>query len=660
MSEQPLLPGIEHAIKLDRSVWDGFRPRPKVRSFDWICEHARMPDGRPFDPGMFPWAEGIIDAFDDPHTRFIVMQFASRLGKTATVHCILLMLACINPVPMMFASSTMELVKTSMRDKLSEMVDKCLPLRKKRLPRTSLYRIDLRDARLYAAWSGSVTMLSDKSIHTLHINECDKWDDSVNLEANSIDLAIERTKEFPTRKIFIESTPTITHRSRVERELMNSTNSRFHVPCPWCGCYQQLIFGNEGPEEVGGLTWDKDEKGHFDADLAYRTARYLCKSCKGAIKDEHRTKMIRAGVWVPDGCRAEDGKVLGDPKRSPVSQGFQLSSLYSMQLVWGDIASQWVKSWRVPRERQNFVNSWLGETFSLNAKAQTWEDLGERLCVEGHEYGVVPPEVGFLTVGIDRQIDHWVYWVHGWAKWRTSWLIAYGVEDDWDVLVREVIRRQYGKLTPVLTLVDSGYETDDTYRKCKEASKPRSYVYPSKGVKSLPSGAPYERRILDLTGRKTLEKSALFKHRGLAGQWIVFISTGYYQELVQGVLDGLSPGDQGSLTIPREAKDDEDMLQQLLNETLSSELDNKMYERREWIRIDEAIPNDFRDAWRYAACGADIYTRNAWGRVLPHGRAIVPEPTKGRAGRKEARKFIRRQERAKDKNGKKAGFIRRT
>ena len=77
-----------HAISSD--VWAIMRPRAKVRTWDWARDNVCDNQGMPFDAENFPWVEGVCDAFDDPHVRVIVMQWASRISKTfATQTCAL-------------------------------------------------------------------------------------------------------------------------------------------------------------------------------------------------------------------------------------------------------------------------------------------------------------------------------------------------------------------------------------------------------------------------------------------------------------------------------------------------------------------------------------------------------------------------------------------
>jgi len=86
-------------------------PPPRVRSSEWLPNHVVMPQGTetggmPFSLSDFPHVEGVLAAFDDQHVRRIVLQWASRLGKTTTCLSLKALVAGTNPRNMMFASPT--------------------------------------------------------------------------------------------------------------------------------------------------------------------------------------------------------------------------------------------------------------------------------------------------------------------------------------------------------------------------------------------------------------------------------------------------------------------------------------------------------------------------------------------------------------------------
>jgi len=73
-----------------------------------------------------------------------------------------------------------------------------------------------------------------------------------------VSLAIQRTTEFAHNKeIVMASTPTIKGISRIELAWRESDQRDYFVPCPQCGCFQVLAFGDgTGP----GAVWPEGKQ----------------------------------------------------------------------------------------------------------------------------------------------------------------------------------------------------------------------------------------------------------------------------------------------------------------------------------------------------------------------------------------------------------------
>lgn len=64
----------------------------------------------------------------------------------------------------------------------------------------------------------------------------------VDGEGDPINLAMDRTRTFTRRKVFMLSTPKITGLSRIEAAFEESDRRQYWVPCPVCREYQILKF----------------------------------------------------------------------------------------------------------------------------------------------------------------------------------------------------------------------------------------------------------------------------------------------------------------------------------------------------------------------------------------------------------------------------------
>lgn len=574
-----------------------------------------------------------MDAFDNHRVRTIALQFATRLGKTFLGQCLSIFVADVDPAPSMHANSTETLAKQVL-ERTYKMIRgrsrlKALLLKKhEKDQRQDL--IEFVGNLLYGAWARSVSTLADKDIKFQHGGEVDKWEQaSTSKEADPLELFLDRAKNYQsTRKVLVESTPTVKGSSRIENFLQAGTYCRLYVPCPECRRYQTL--------EMSGIKWDHPEGERSDPALAFETARYVCKFCESEIYDHSRNWMIRRGVWAPQGCEVIDeiailvaeeritsreGEhwrgwssspwVAGVPYRDGPDASYQLSSLYALTLSWGDIAKKWVECQGKAQKLRNFVNQWLGETWESRKSKSTSELVAERIGTDLRSK-VVPAWARFLTVTIDQQAADggfvvFVLMAHG-PEDRVA-VIGHGMADSlawvWDNVCTVAYPFEDAPdefLIPKVTAIDSGWNTRATYQFCQEHEK----CFPLKGADSDLGGQPYRVSILDKSSRTNA-----------AGQKLILVATDFWETDLQHRLDEVEAGEDGSLSLSRDVAGDFEYLDQLLNATVSDKDDSRGNARLLWVKKDKDNPNDFRDATRYGLCLGAIILSDLDGRYPP-------------------------------------------
>lgn len=618
-----------------------FAPRARTRLLDWCIENVQTHDGRPYDHFAYPHLGapgGPCDSFDDPQVRDIWLQFASRLGKTFFGNASLLFSVANRPAPMMFASAQ-EKLAVEVVSRVYGMLARCKVLKDQMRPenRRTQDRIDLDECRIWVGWSRSTATLADKAVKVGQANEIDKWErQSTSKEADPLKLFDDRFKEYPAHKKIKESTPSVKGKSRVERGRLQSSNCRFEVPCPHCSEYQPL--------KMEQIHWEKNEAGKSDKDLARKTAHYVCCHCRGRIEDHHRPKMMRRGVWCPEGCTVDSAAakqeadnrsewrgwrsapwIVGVPIRDGRDAGYQLSSLYALSLGWGDIAAEFVACKDKPQDLRNFINQWLGETWEVVHQKQTWQQLGERI-IKGPRRFVLPNWASLVTVGIDAQEEgQRLPWsVVAWGPGRSHAVIAYGEAGSFEEVERELIAKSFdfedgkGGLRPVTSLIDSGNRPLGIYEWCRSCAAKGLVVMPCKGS----STAMESDYSISLLGPNT----------AMPGMRLVRVDTIRSQSWIDRVLHSLRPDDVGSgMLHAGSTAVHQDFLEQVLNDAAVLDLDKSNNEREKWERIDSNVPNDFRDAWRYAYVAMLIATR---GRsIMPRGFKADPPPEPAKPSR---------------------------
>lgn len=587
------------------------KPLPHVPSADWLPQNVVMPKGTetggmPFSLAAFPHVDAVLEAFDDPKIRSIALQWGSRLGKTTLCLSLMAKVAGSNPRNMMFASSTRDAATRVISSRLYPILQATDGIRDQ-LPseaRRSKLHVKLQSCQIFVGWSGSETSLADVGAYFGTANEIDKWDGSASDEGDSLKLFVNRFKGFPDHKIIYESTPTIKGRSRIEKQMGFANQHRRYVPCPHCGEFQILKKGEEGG--VGGFRWERDANGQSDPELAYQTAYYECEHCLGKIENHHRIPMLRAGVWVPDGCQIDrDGVIYGRAlKHGADAVGFgPLASWYALTETWGNFARRWIQSRKRPKDRQDVVNSYMGETWEPRKSKSTPERIGDKLKTT-LKRGLVPEWGKILTVTIDQQAAEggyrlWVLLAHG-LDWRAH-VVDYGMsgtlEDIWDRVIRQPWPHEDGgnPLLPAAAAADSGWDTKKTYDFCNQ----HPGMLACKGSNSDLGGKPYKLNPVEIGE--------------YAGQLLLTVGTDFWETDLQARLDERLPGEPESLSLCQGAEIDVEFLEHLCNGTIADRVDSRGNAKLLWVKKNEDAPNDFRDAIRYGLALARAYVEECGG-----------------------------------------------
>ena len=630
------------------------KPRMNESAAEWIRTHFYSHTGEAFSEQQSPWVtapQGPCWAYDSIQFRTIWLQWAARMFKTNFTLAMLQRSMDQRPEETMFATPDETNCK-SVFGRFWKMIEHCPRLRDQapRAIRQSKTQIKLQRSVCHGAWPRGKSRLADKSIRVGVGNEIDKWVvESTSTEGDPIQRFRKRGAEYPDRKFILESTPSVRGRSAIETGRLQSTNHRYHVPCPHCFKFQTLEFGDG--TRPGMIHYEKTPSGQTDRGLARRTAHYVCLHCEGRINDIHRPWMINRGVWVPAGCDVNHEKamearslapddhswLIGKPLNWGSDYGCQISVFYALFHGWGDIVDDFLSKCKKPRDLQQWINEDKGETWEAKKSKSTPERVRDRLSTPVGR-GLVPLGVRFLTCTIDQQGE-----AGGFVKWvvlghfenEAVAVVDYGFGKTLGDIWQTVIRRQYKRLdghapmTPLLSAADSGYDTKTTYDFCNTHKS----VIPCKGEGDI-SGKPY--RLGEIQRGEN------------EGQLLFGVNTDYWETDLQARLDERLPGEQGALTLCVEAAHDMEFLTEICNATLADKIDHRGNAKLLWIRKDENSPNDFRDCIRYGL---------ALGQLIVESGDIPLESTPLKAVReeKENSAFVRTPE----DEGRSGGWIRR-
>jgi phage terminase large subunit GpA-like protein len=518
-------PGSEAQALYRRVAKAALALPPRVPYDRWATQNVIIPaeiSGRPgpLDLDFAPFSREILRCYGDPRVRRVSYMKGSQIGGSLLLTIAVCADADLDPGPSMYLLPTSDSALEELRERKRPLIEASVKRRLKpgkREQTASVVRFDRMS--VFFAWSNSNTQTRSRPIRYLTIDELD----AEEFDERAIESAHQRVKAWPDHQIRETSSPGDPHRG-IHAAFELGSRARYYVPCPHCGHFQTLVF--ERVRWEGGAAADrtrvKDE------------AVYVCASCGAAIDHAQKHAMLRAGRWVRHGQTVDRLGVVtdGPDYRWSDHQSFQLSSLYSPSMTWGEVAAKYLEfGARLTRE---FVTGYLGEPYQPDTRGvladaarmalRRLDEPGgyrlERVCVCGGlgPGGTEPrdPQEAALSglvlfAGIDVQADHLYFVVRAFGeKMLRSWLVDYGRlpapahdPERFAASIAAILRRRYaiepghplhaaaGKVAPLMKIhlagIDSGDRTTEVYEQCMR--RPADLV-PTKGYDDSRMAAP--------------------------------------------------------------------------------------------------------------------------------------------------------------------------
>jgi phage terminase large subunit GpA-like protein len=570
----------------------GARPDPLLTisqwadRYRWLSQRASAEHGR-WRTERTPYLREIMDCLSpmSPIERTVFMKGA-QIGGTECGNNWMGYIIHQAPGPMMSVQPTVEMAKRNSKQRIDPLIEESEVLRKLvRDPRSrdsgnTVLSKDFPGGVLVMTGANSAVGLRSMAARYLFLDEVDAYPGDVEGEGDPITLAMARTRTFARRKVFLVSTPKITGMSRIESAYEESDQRKYWVPCPTCREFQILKFAQ--------LRWPKGDP---------QSAVHICEHCGQEIRNHQKQSMLARGEWRA-GAKG-DGR----------TAGFHISSLYSPVgwFSWGDAAKQFEQAQKNPALLQVFVNTVLGETWTLLGEAPEWQKLYDRR--EDYKVGLVPRGGLFLTAGADVQKDRIEVEIAAWGRGKESWSVDYRVfEGDtsraavWEKLtglLNESFTTESGLELPIMQLaVDSGFATIEVYQWARRQggrvlvikgdSRTPSLIGSASPVEVGPMGAKLKRGVRVWPVNSGMAKEELYR-------WLR-----QDRPTDEDVAKGI-PFPSGYCHFPRYS---EEYFKQITAEQLVTKI-VKGYRRHEWQKMRE----------RNEALDCRVYARAAAGRV---------------------------------------------
>lgn len=495
-------PKIHSAIA--DSVGNALRPPPIRQLWEWAeGEIVLSSKTGTFSPGQYrtrhtPHVRAVMDSFQNPDVREIVLPWAAQTAKTITETICIAWAVDNDPGNVLIVMPSEQMAKSYSKSRLQQMLKDCTATAAHILRERSAFNIlemELDNCVIALAGAGSATNLASRPIRILVLDELDKYPPSLKDEGAPADLAEERTKTFANRKIFKSSTVT-TEDGAIWVAYKRSNQHEWFCPCPGCGerftvTWSRIKFPAAGGEgDAGGALLSDEER----ASQCYCE----CPDCGHKITDAKRRQFLAAGEWVKvaDGT---DGVV-----------GYRIAEISScIGRSWATLVELFLAATRDAKagnfeKLKTFTCSVLAEPWIL--KTDTMRNKGQIAAMQlDYTAGVVPTylPIAGLTVGIDTQKHGFYYAVRAWGGGESleSWLIDCGYAENFDTLERVVFDSYIGEDGAKYEIrggfIDAmGNRTSDVYEWCRTTGAVVG-ILPSQGTDAISGGATHTYTKID-------------------------------------------------------------------------------------------------------------------------------------------------------------------
>lgn len=335
-------------------------------------------------------------------------------------------------------------------------------------------------AIMFQRWP-SINELSGKPLKYMLLTDYDRMTQNIDGEGSPFALAQKRTTKFLSRGMTVVDTSPgyqvndSTWRPRKGREheappctgalsLFNmGSMHRYYVKCPECGEYYL-----PAPDERGlHFSYRKDLFGITINEMESEVY-FVCSKNGCLINPSHKREMNRTAIWVPQGCKIENGQLVGQPRKTRIAS-FWFPGIFAAYSNPEALAQKFLDGCReydITKSEENlkacinvdFGSAYVSRNIISDISAEDYqrraEDLPKRM---------VPAGVRYLVAAIDIQSWGFVVQVTGYGKYYERWIIdrfdirlskrqergetlpcdPAGYLEDWDLITEKVLSLTY-------------------------------------------------------------------------------------------------------------------------------------------------------------------------------------------------------------------------
>ena len=323
----------------------------------------------------------------------------TQIGGSSIADNIALCYLDMYPCPILYVCPSETLAKGTSQRRITPAIRGIKTLREKILGGKSkddigeMFTKRIPGGGLTFGWSNSTSSFRSFSARVVILDDVDGF--GTFGEGNVIALGKKRADGFPNDGIiYINSTPTNTGASNIEKEYEESDQREYFMRCPECTemiafRWEGFIFNHDNYKLKGEVTLG-------------------CEKCGAVIYERQKREMMseeNGAKWIP---------------QNPGHQhkGYLIPSFYSPWVSWRKIASEFLEAVQFLKTGdEGYMRVWQNtrnaRPFLKKLDGVDIVDRNKRVESYGAE---VPNRVKILTAGVDTQDDRFEILVLGWSN----------------------------------------------------------------------------------------------------------------------------------------------------------------------------------------------------------------------------------------------------
>jgi len=335
----------------------------------------------------------------------------TQIGGSSIADNIVLCYLDIYPCPILYILPNQDLAKGTSQRRITPAIRNIPTLEEKILGGKSkkdigeMFTKRIPGGGVTLGWSNSTSSFRSFSARIVILDDVDGFGEFG--EGSVMALGKKRADAFPTSSIiYINSTPTYSGESNIEKEYEESDQREYFMKCPECS--EMIVF-----------RWELFVFDHSNYVLKGEV-KFSCIHCGTLISEKKKAHMMsenNGARWIPQNEGHEH-------------RGYLIPSFYSPWVTWEKIAREYLEAVKMIKQKgdEQYMQVWQNtrnaRPFIKKLAGVDIVDRNSRVEVYSAQ---VPSAVKIITAGIDTQDDRFEILVLGHAHNGELFVIDYAV-----------------------------------------------------------------------------------------------------------------------------------------------------------------------------------------------------------------------------------------